>query len=222
MASSERIFKLLDEPVSIASPGDGGARPPKPAGRRRGARRRTHRLRPRLVRLQPGRRAASRTGCSRTSRSRSTPGERVGIVGATGAGKSTLINLLLRFYDVTRGRILVDGVDVREMDLHELRALFSLVLQDVHLFSGTIAENIRLGDAGDRRRGGAARRRRGPRRLVHRAAARAATRHRSPSAARRCRSGRSSCSRSRARSPSTRASSSSTRRRRASTPRPRS
>jgi ATP-binding cassette subfamily B protein len=79
---------------------------------------------------------------------RGRAGERVGIVGATGAGKSTLINLLLRFYDVTRGRILVDGVDVREMDLHELRALFSLVLQDVHLFSGTIAENIRLGDAG--------------------------------------------------------------------------
>jgi len=74
-------------------------------------------------------------------------GERVGVVGATGAGKSTLINLLLRFYDVTRGRILVDGVDVREMDLHQLRALFSLVLQDVHLFSGTIAENIRLGAA---------------------------------------------------------------------------
>jgi ATP-binding cassette subfamily B multidrug efflux pump len=75
------------------------------------------------------------------------PGERVGIVGATGAGKSTLINLLLRFYDVTRGRILVDGVDVREMDLRELRRLFSLVLQDVHLFSGTIAENIRLGES---------------------------------------------------------------------------
>jgi len=75
------------------------------------------------------------------------PGERVGIVGATGAGKSTLINLLLRFYDVTRGRILIDGVDVREMDLRELRRLFSLVLQDVHLFSGTIAENIRLGES---------------------------------------------------------------------------
>jgi ATP-binding cassette, subfamily B, multidrug efflux pump len=75
------------------------------------------------------------------------PGERVGIVGATGAGKSTLINLLLRFYDVTRGRILVDGMDVREMNLQELRRLFSLVLQDVHLFSGTIAENIRLGNA---------------------------------------------------------------------------
>ena len=69
------------------------------------------------------------------------PGQRVGVVGATGAGKSTLINLLLRFYDVSRGRILVDGVDVRDMKLEDLRGLFSLVLQDVHLFSGTIAAN---------------------------------------------------------------------------------
>src|SRR3954447_21852294 len=75
------------------------------------------------------------------------PGERVGVVGATGAGKSTIINLLLRFYDVSRGRILVDGVDVRHLDLAHLRGLFSLVLQDVHLFSGTIAANIRLGNA---------------------------------------------------------------------------
>jgi ATP-binding cassette subfamily B multidrug efflux pump len=74
------------------------------------------------------------------------PGERVGIVGATGAGKSTLISLLLRFYDVTSGRILVDGVDIRDMDLRHLRRLFGLVLQDVHLFSGTIAGNIRLGN----------------------------------------------------------------------------
>jgi len=73
------------------------------------------------------------------------PGQRVGIVGATGAGKTTLINLLLRFYDVSRGRILIDGVDVRDLELTELRSLFSLVLQDVHLFSGTIASNIRLG-----------------------------------------------------------------------------
>jgi ATP-binding cassette subfamily B protein len=73
------------------------------------------------------------------------PGERVGVVGATGAGKSTLINLLLRFYDVSKGRILVDGVDIREMRLEDLRSLFSLVLQDVHLFTGTIAGNIRLG-----------------------------------------------------------------------------
>jgi ATP-binding cassette subfamily B protein len=75
------------------------------------------------------------------------PGERVAIVGATGAGKSTIVNLLLRFYDVSRGRILVDGVDIREMDLGALRRLFSLVLQDVQLFSGTIASNIRLGNA---------------------------------------------------------------------------
>ncbi len=76
------------------------------------------------------------------------PGQRVGIVGATGAGKSTLTNLLLRFYDVSRGRITVDGIDIRELDLAELRGLVSLVLQDVHLFSGTIADNIRLGNQG--------------------------------------------------------------------------
>src|SRR4029079_15394187 len=75
------------------------------------------------------------------------PGERVGIVGATGSGKTTLINLLLRFYDVTRGRITIDGVDIRKLDLADVRGLFSLVLQDVHLFSGTIADNIRLGNA---------------------------------------------------------------------------
>src|SRR5687768_212412 len=74
------------------------------------------------------------------------PGERVGIVGATGAGKSTLISLLLRFYDVTSGRIMIDGVDIRDIDLEHLRKMFGLVLQDVHLFSGTIAGNIRLGD----------------------------------------------------------------------------
>jgi ATP-binding cassette subfamily B protein len=74
------------------------------------------------------------------------PGERVGIVGATGSGKTTLINLLLRFYDVSRGRILIGDVDIRELPLAELRRMFSLVLQDVHLFSGTIASNIRLGN----------------------------------------------------------------------------
>ena len=75
------------------------------------------------------------------------PGERVAIVGATGAGKSTIINLLLRFYDVNRGRITIDGTDIRGMPLEDLRRLFSLVLQDVHLFSGTIADNIRLGNS---------------------------------------------------------------------------
>jgi ATP-binding cassette subfamily B protein len=72
-------------------------------------------------------------------------GMRIGIVGATGSGKTTIINLLLRFYDVTRGRILVDGIDIREWNLADLRSMFGLVLQDVHLFSGTLADNIRLG-----------------------------------------------------------------------------
>jgi ATP-binding cassette subfamily B multidrug efflux pump len=76
------------------------------------------------------------------------PGQRIGIVGATGSGKTTLISLLLRFYDVGRGRILVDGVDIRDMALDELRGLFGLVLQDVHLFAGSIASNIRLGSEG--------------------------------------------------------------------------
>src|SRR4029079_17003772 len=73
------------------------------------------------------------------------PGERIGIVGATGAGKTTVISLLLRFYDVSRGRITVDGIDIRELPISRLRSLFALVLQDVHLFSGTIAANVRLG-----------------------------------------------------------------------------
>ena len=74
------------------------------------------------------------------------PGRRVGVVGATGAGKSTLINLLMRFYDVGRGRITIDGVDVRDLPLRGLRSRFGLVLQDVYLFSGTVADNIRLGN----------------------------------------------------------------------------
>lgn len=73
------------------------------------------------------------------------PGETVAIVGHTGAGKTTIINLLLRFYDVQRGQILLDGVDIRHPELTELRGLFGLVLQDPFLFSGTVARNIRLG-----------------------------------------------------------------------------
>ncbi len=73
------------------------------------------------------------------------PGETVAVVGHTGAGKTTLISLLLRFYDVQKGAIRIDGVDVKEMDLSDLRARFGVVLQDPFLFSGTIGSNIRLG-----------------------------------------------------------------------------
>ena len=74
------------------------------------------------------------------------PGETVAIVGHTGAGKSTLTSLLMRLYDVQKGQVVVAGVDVRDWDLKKLRRQFGMVLQDVHLFSGTVASNIRLGD----------------------------------------------------------------------------
>ena len=136
MASSERIFKLLDTPARIASPG------PSPAA----ATRAEHGPRGHIAFENV---SFAYNGTDYVLRDVSfdvRPGERIGIVGATGAGKSTLINLLLRFYDVTSGRILIDGLDIREMRLEDLRALFSLVLQDVHLFSGTVSSNIRLGN----------------------------------------------------------------------------
>ena len=73
------------------------------------------------------------------------PGESVAFVGATGSGKTTITNLLMRFYDIQRGQILLDGVDIREWDLRRLRENFAVVLQDVFLFSGDVAGNIRLG-----------------------------------------------------------------------------
>jgi len=130
MASSERIFKLLDEPLEVKTP-ERPVKRQKPVG---------HIIFDRVWFAYTDEEYVLQDVSFEVR-----PGQRVGIVGATGSGKTTLINLLLRFYDVRRGRILVDGVDIRELDLAELRGLFSLVLQDVHLFSGTIADNIRLG-----------------------------------------------------------------------------
>ncbi|HYO80953.1 MAG TPA: ABC transporter ATP-binding protein [Bryobacteraceae bacterium] len=78
---------------------------------------------------------------------RIAPGETIAVVGHTGAGKTTLTNLLLRFYDVQKGTIRIGGVDIREYGLTDLRKLFGIVLQDPYLFTGTVAENIRLGTA---------------------------------------------------------------------------
>ncbi len=153
MASSERIFTLLDTPVVIRSglgargsglelPATSGVlsapepRVPSPEPRPAG-------LRFENVSFAYNAQDYVLNDVSFDVR----PGERVGIVGATGAGKSTIINLLLRFYDVSHGRILIGGTDVRDMRLDDLRRMFGLVLQDVHLFSGTIADNIRLGNA---------------------------------------------------------------------------
>ncbi|HZR24844.1 MAG TPA: ABC transporter ATP-binding protein [Vicinamibacterales bacterium] len=131
MASSERIFKLLDEPVSVESPAAPSQRSKLLVGH--------------IVFDHVWFAYNDDEYVLQDVSFEVRPGQRVGIVGATGSGKTTIVNLLLRFYDVKKGRITVDGIDVRELDLHELRALFSLVLQDVHLFSGTIADNIRLG-----------------------------------------------------------------------------
>ncbi|HTL45533.1 MAG TPA: ABC transporter ATP-binding protein [Vicinamibacterales bacterium] len=137
MASSERIFKLLDEPVSIVNPAT-PSRTQAAAG---------HIVFDHVWFAYSSTDAGEPDYVLRDVSFEVRPGERVGVVGATGAGKSTIINLLLRFYDVTRGRITIDGFDIREMALDDVRGLFSLVLQDVQLFTGTVSDNIRLGHA---------------------------------------------------------------------------
>jgi ATP-binding cassette, subfamily B, multidrug efflux pump len=137
MAASERIFDLLDEPVDIRTPGAPVARPAPGLGH---------------IRFEHVWFAYNDEWVLEDVSFEVRPGQRVGIVGATGSGKTTLINLLLRFYDVKHGRITIDGVDVREMALADLRSLFGLVLQDVHLFTGTIGDNISLGQPMDAER----------------------------------------------------------------------
>jgi ATP-binding cassette, subfamily B, multidrug efflux pump len=131
MASSERIFKLLDEPVTISTP-EGAYRPQEVRGD----------IEFDDVRFSYKAGEPVLKGISFQVR----PGETLAVVGHTGAGKSTLANLLLRFYDVEGGAVRVDGVDVRQWDLPRLRRSVAMVLQDVFLFAGTLGANIRLGE----------------------------------------------------------------------------
>ena len=172
MAASERIFRLLDTPVDIVSPGvtkkpTGPGRiefdhvwfayrdVPNESGKDHGGT-----ATPVASSGQgPGRSPEQSSAASGPNNGSGPnpdwvlrdvtfaiePGETVAVVGHTGAGKTTLISLLLRFYDVQRGAVRIDGVDVKEMDLADLRSRFGVVLQDPFLFSGTIGGNIRLG-----------------------------------------------------------------------------
>ncbi len=130
MASSERIFRLLDEPARIVTSA------PRSASDRRGA----IAFEDVWLSYTPGEPVLK--GIS----FRVAPGEKIALVGSTGHGKTSIVSALCRFYEPERGRILVDGVDIREWDKAALRRHIGLVLQDVFLFSGTVAENIGLGD----------------------------------------------------------------------------
>ncbi len=130
MASSERIFRLLDESPTILSPAHATTPPAV-----RGA------IEFQDVWLSYRRGEPVLTGIS----FRGEPGEKIALVGPTGHGKTSMVSALCRFYEAERGRILVDGVDIRQWDKAALRRHIGLVLQDVFLFSGTIGENISLG-----------------------------------------------------------------------------
>ena len=174
MAASERVFKLLDTPVEVVSPAitkrpEGAGRiefdhvwftyrdiPEKNGTADVDGKARVRTGAPPVHAEQSS--AGSSAPTSTTAIGDQVPdwvlrdvtfsieaGETVAIVGHTGAGKTTLISLLLRFYDVQKGAVRIDGVDVKEMDLADLRSRFGVVLQDPFLFSGTIGGNIRLG-----------------------------------------------------------------------------
>jgi ATP-binding cassette subfamily B multidrug efflux pump len=138
MAASERIFKLLDEPITISS--DPSAIPLRdPRGEIE--------FRNVWFSYKSGE-PKDGDWVLRDVSFRVLPGQTMAIVGHTGAGKTTLISLLLRFYDIQRGQILLDGIDIRKIELQDLRRQFGIVLQDPFLFSGTIESNVRLGTAG--------------------------------------------------------------------------
>jgi ATP-binding cassette subfamily B protein len=153
MAASERVFKLLDTPAEVVSPAL--TRKPEGIGRiefdhvwfaYRDVPEETKAA-------EPGKTPAETDGNAvvapdwvlRDVSFTIEAGETVAVVGHTGAGKTTIISLLLRFYDVQKGAVRIDGVDVKHMDLDDLRGRFGVVLQDPFLFTGTIGGNIRLG-----------------------------------------------------------------------------
>jgi ATP-binding cassette subfamily B multidrug efflux pump len=139
MAASERIFRLLDEPVTILS--DPAAIPLRePRGEIE--------FRNVWFSYKHATEPKDDDWILRDVSFRVEPGQTMAIVGHTGAGKTTLISLLLRFYDIQRGEILLDGIDIRRIQLQDLRRQFGIVLQDPFLFSGTIESNVRLGTAG--------------------------------------------------------------------------
>lgn len=133
MASSERIFRVLDEPITVADPGA-----PEPLGHVRGE----IELRDVWFAYNPG------DWVLKGVSFRIKPGESVAFVGATGAGKTSLISLISRFYDVQRGEVLLDGHNIKRIAQRDLRRHIGAVLQDPFIFSGTIASNIRLREAG--------------------------------------------------------------------------
>lgn len=133
VASAERVFELLDAPEQSAEPVD--ARRPEAVRGQVAFEEVSFRYQPDTPLID---------GLSLSVR----PGQTVAIVGPTGAGKTTLVNLLMRFYEVTGGRITLDGVDIAEMSREELRSHIGMVLQDTWLFGGTIAENIAYGAEG--------------------------------------------------------------------------
>src|ERR1700690_1840010 len=138
MAAGERVFKLLDTKIEVTSPAV--TKSPQGPGR----------IEFDHVWFAYNASAISETEPDWVLRDVSfvlEPGETIAVVGHTGAGKTTLISSLMRFYDVQRGAIRIDGVDIKEMNLDDLRGRFGVVLQDPFLFSGTVEGNIRLGTA---------------------------------------------------------------------------
>lgn len=139
MAASERIFKLLDEPITVDSSAQ-AVRLDCPRGEIE--------FRNVWFSYRDVPEPTDEDWVLRDVSFRVEPGQTLAIVGHTGAGKTTLISLLLRFYDVQRGQILLDGIDIRTINIQNLRQQFGIVLQDSFLFTGTIESNVRLGSPG--------------------------------------------------------------------------